>query len=267
MLLLALITHCKPQIVENKCLLKTEKKSEPTFLTRIAIIAIIPQHIFTSIDQSANSTISTQNSEKQITYSNSLADLQQLSQGVCKKNFSLSSFKSRFTSWTPFWIPIYCQAQLQQQISRSVALATCALEIHKYPCCGHNLGEKTKNRTQMCPFLANYTVFCLKFTVTRILNTNCYLFDSNMHDKPCDTIASEQNTTCFNFDLLYKNKDASCEWHCQTKFIARIKRITIAESNELFDNQFTHHFQDKMGLLVTCDSNRLIIGLIDTSEL
>ena len=106
---------------------KDWKKSEPTFWTRIAIIAIIPQHIFTSIDQSANSTVSTQKSEKQIKYSNSLADLQQLSQGVCRKNFSLSSLKSRFSSWTPFWIPTCCQAQLQQQTSTSVALATRVL--------------------------------------------------------------------------------------------------------------------------------------------
>ncbi len=196
MLLLALITHCKPQIVENKCLLKTEKKSEPTFWTRIAIIAIIPQHMLTSIDQSVHNTIGIQKFLKQITYSDSLTNLQQLSQEGCRRNFPLSSLKSRFSSWTPFWIPTCCQVQLQQQTSTSVALATCVLEIHKYPCCGHNLGIKMMNRTQMCPFLANYTFFCLKSTLMRILNTNCYSLNCNMNDKPCDSIASKQNTTC-----------------------------------------------------------------------
>ncbi len=30
----------------------------------------------------------------------------------------------------------------------------------------------------------------------------------------CDSKASTQETTCFKNDLLYKNEDASCRWHC-----------------------------------------------------
>ena len=99
-----------------------------------------------------------------------------------------------------------------------------------------------------------------------------------MHGKPCDSIASKQNTTCLQSKILplpkhyeISNKKiqdtTSCEWYCQTKFIVFVKPIMIAEVNELlFDNQSTQHSLDKRCLMVNCDNNRLIICFIDISE-